>query len=100
MFLLPEFCIFSLVFPILDACTDHCNKDYRIHHNVRWLVFIAEEFDGVGGKGSGDTATVYMQTLLYTSVNMSLKSSRFVDGSFCLVKCRTGLGDYFPEVPD
>ena len=34
--------------------------------SVRWLVFIAEEFDGVGGRGSGDTATVYMQTLLDT----------------------------------
>jgi hypothetical protein len=29
-------------------------------------VFIAEEIDGMGGKGSGDTTTVDVQTLLET----------------------------------
>ena len=38
-------------------------------------VFIAEEVDGVGDKGSGDTTVVDVQTVLEAFLNMSLKSA-------------------------
>jgi len=44
-------------------------------------VFTAED-DGVGGKGLADTTTVDVQTLLETSLNMSLKSACFIDDAF------------------
>jgi len=45
-------------------------------------VFTAEYVDGVGGKGLRDTTTVDVQTLLETSLNMSLKSACFIDDAF------------------
>jgi hypothetical protein len=40
---------------------------------------IVEEVDSVGGKGSGDARMVDVQKLLETVLNMSLRSSCFVD---------------------
>jgi len=45
-------------------------------------VFIAEKFDGVGDKGSGDTATVDVQILLEAALTMSLRSVPFIDADF------------------
>jgi hypothetical protein len=42
-------------------------------------VFIAEEVDGVGDKGSRDTTMVDVQTFLEASLNMSLRSVCFID---------------------
>jgi len=41
-------------------------------------VYIAEEADGVGDKGSGDTTTVDVQTL-EDLLKMSLRSACFID---------------------
>ena len=45
-------------------------------------VFTAEDVDGVGGKELGDTTTDDVPTLLYASLNMSLKSAHFNDEAF------------------
>jgi len=45
-------------------------------------VFIAEEVDGVGDKGLGDTTTVHVHTLLEAFVNKSLRSACFTDDPF------------------
>jgi hypothetical protein len=45
-------------------------------------VFIAEEVDGVGDTGSGDTTTVDVQTLLEAFLNMSLSSACFNNTAF------------------
>jgi len=45
-------------------------------------VFIAEEVDGVGDKGLGDTTTVHVHTLLEAFVNISLRSACFTDEPF------------------
>jgi hypothetical protein len=42
-------------------------------------VFIAEEVDGVGDSGSGDTTMVDVQTLLEAFLHMSLISDNFTD---------------------
>ena len=42
-------------------------------------VFIAEEGDGVGDKGSGDTKTVDVQSVSEAFLNMSLRSHYFTD---------------------
>jgi hypothetical protein len=47
-------------------------------------VFIAEEVDGVGDKGTGDTTVVDLQSVLEAFLNMSLKSACFI--AFFLVK--------------
>jgi len=49
-------------------------------------VFITEEVDGVGNKGSGDNTVVDLQTGLEAFLNMSLKSACFIDDAFFLVK--------------
>jgi len=41
--------------------------------SVFFGVFIAEEVDGVGDKGSGDTPVAVAQTLLEAFLNMSLR---------------------------
>jgi hypothetical protein len=47
-------------------------------------VFTAEEVDGVGDKGLGDTTTVDVQTHLEAFLNMSLRSACFIDEAlFC-----------------
>jgi hypothetical protein len=51
-------------------------------------VFIAEEVDGVGEKGSGDTTMVDIQTLLEAFLNMSLKYACF-SKAFFLIKSNT-----------
>jgi hypothetical protein len=43
-----------------------------------------EEVDGAGGKWSGDTTTVDVQTPLEVFLNMSLRSAGFTDGA-CLL---------------
>jgi hypothetical protein len=52
-------------------------------------VFIAEEFDGVRDRGSGDIRMVCLQTLLEAFLNMSLRSACFVDEAFFQVKSKT-----------
>jgi hypothetical protein len=49
---------------------------------VSFGVFIAEEGDGVGDKGSGDSTTVDVQTLLEAFWNMSLRSDSYIDEAF------------------
>jgi len=56
--------------------------------SVFFGVFIAEEVDGVGDKGSGYTPAAVAQTLLEAFLNMSLRFDCFTDGFF-LVKSRT-----------
>jgi hypothetical protein len=51
-------------------------------------VFIAEEVDGVGGKGSGDTTVVEVQALLEVFLNVSLRSACFVDETFFWQKAK------------
>jgi hypothetical protein len=46
------------------------------------VVFIAEDVDGVGDKGSGDTTVVNVETLLDAFLNMSLRSACFIDEAF------------------
>jgi hypothetical protein len=45
-------------------------------------VFIAEEVDGVGDKGSGDTPVADAQALLEAFLNMSLQFVSFTDVAF------------------
>jgi hypothetical protein len=45
-------------------------------------VFIAEEVDGVGDRGSGDTTMVDVQILLEAFLNMPLRSACFIDEAF------------------
>jgi len=45
-------------------------------------VFIAEEVDGIGDKGSGDIVTFKVQALLEAFLNMSLRSTCFSDKAF------------------
>jgi hypothetical protein len=52
-------------------------------------VFVAEEVDGVGDKGSGDITLVDMATLLEASLNISLIFARFIDDTFFLLKNKT-----------
>ena len=60
-----------------------------------FVVFIAEEVDGLGDRGSGDTTTVDIQTLLEAVLNMSLRSAFFSGKSkifalgATLLKCHT-----------
>ena len=42
-------------------------------------VFIAEEVDGVGDKGSEDTTMVHLQTILEAFLKMSLGSACYID---------------------
>jgi hypothetical protein len=51
-------------------------------------VFIAEEVDGVQDKGSGETTTAEVQTLLEPSLNLSLRSACFTDKALFLVKSK------------
>lgn len=44
-------------------------------------VFIPEELDRVGDKGTGDTTMVEVQTLLEVFVNMSLRPACFTDNA-------------------
>jgi hypothetical protein len=46
---------------------------------VFYEVFIHEEVDGVHNKGSGDTTTVDVQTLLKAFLNMFPRSATFTD---------------------
>jgi hypothetical protein len=52
-------------------------------------VFIAEEVDGVGDTGSGDTPAADAQTLLEAFLDMSLISDNFTDEHFFQVKSET-----------
>jgi hypothetical protein len=45
-------------------------------------VFIAEEVYGVGDKESGNTTAVHVQTLLEAFLNMSQRSTSFIDAAF------------------
>ena len=45
-------------------------------------VLIAEEFDGVGDKESGDTTAVHVQTLLKAFLNIFHRSTSFIDEAF------------------
>jgi hypothetical protein len=45
-------------------------------------VFIAEEVDGVGYKGSGETTMVDVQALLEAFLNLSQIFASFVDEAF------------------
>lgn len=45
-------------------------------------VFIAEKFDGVGCKGSGETTMVDVQTVLEAFLNLSQRSANFIDEAF------------------
>jgi len=51
-------------------------------------VYIAEEADGVRDKGSGDTTTVDVWTLM-DFLDMSLRSACFTDKVFFVVKSKT-----------
>ena len=48
--------------------------------------FIAEEVDGAGDKGSGDTRMADGQRLLEAFLKMSLRSACLTDETFLLVK--------------
>jgi hypothetical protein len=61
-------------------------------------VFIAE-VDRVGDKGSGDTTTVHVQTLLEASLKMSLISACFIDEASSGKNQNFWSWDYFP-MPD
>jgi hypothetical protein len=73
----------------LDCTTNHRSVPfgYLLHllvqgHQCPVLfagVFIAEEVVGAGDKGSGDTTTVNVQTLLEAFLNVSLRSVRFTN---------------------
>jgi hypothetical protein len=62
-------------------------------------VFIAQEFDGVGEKGSGDT-TIDVQTCLDTFLNMSLRFACFTDEVFSDKKQNFQSWNYYPQVLD
>jgi len=64
-------------------------------------VYIAEEADGVGDKGSGDTTTVDVQTL-EDLLKMSLRSACFIDSIPPPPSKRQNIQfwDYSPQVPE
>jgi hypothetical protein len=45
-------------------------------------VFIAEEVDGIGDKGSGDNTTVDTESILEAFLNTFLKSAHFTNKAF------------------
>jgi hypothetical protein len=49
---------------------------------VFYGVFIAQEVDRVGHRGSGDAITVGVQTFLEAFLNMSLRYAHFTDEAF------------------
>jgi len=52
------------------------------------VIFIAAEVDGVGNKGSRDTKTVDVQTHLEAFLNMSIRSTCFIDKAFFYCKAK------------
>ena len=52
-------------------------------------ILVAAEIGGREDKGSGNTTTVDVQSLLKTILNISLRLSSFIDGSLFLVKRKT-----------
>lgn len=52
-------------------------------------VFIAEQVDGVGDNGSGETTMVNVRTLLEAFLNLSQRSVSFIDEAFFLVGSKT-----------
>jgi len=64
-------------------------------------VFVFFKVNRVGDKRSGNTRTLYVQTLLEALLNMSVRSACFTDKAFFFggVKCKTSaLGT--SQVPD
>jgi len=57
-----------------------------------FLVFIAEDIHGVQYKGSGDSTTADVQTLLEAFLNMSLRSIHFTEERFSGSSKTSGLG--------
>ena len=45
-------------------------------------VFIAEEIDGAGDKGSGDSTLIDVESLMEAFLKMSLRCTFFVDKAF------------------
>jgi hypothetical protein len=62
-------------------------------------VFKAEEVNGIGDTGSGDTTMVDVQTLLEAFVNMSLRSA-CCNEAFYGKKQNFSSWDYSSQVPD
>jgi len=52
-------------------------------------VFVAENFDGTGDKGSGDTKATDVQTFLEAIFKMSLRSACLIDAAVSVVKSKT-----------
>jgi len=65
--------------------------------SVFFGVFIAEEVDGVGDKGSGDTPVADAQALLEAFLNMSLRFVCFTDVAFSGKKQNLQPSDYSPR---
>ena len=63
-------------------------------------VFIGEEADGVGDKGSGEITSAGVPTLLEAFLNMSLRSACFIDEVFSCRKQNFRSWDYSPQVTD
>jgi hypothetical protein len=61
---------------------------------VFYGVFLAEQVDVVGDRGSEDTTAVDVQTLAEAFLNMSLRSTCFTNEHF------SGNKDDFPQVLD
>jgi hypothetical protein len=62
--------------------------------------FIAEEVDGARDMGSGDTATVDVQTLLEVFLNMSLRAACYIDEVFSCKKQNLWYWGCSSQVPD
>jgi hypothetical protein len=63
-------------------------------------VFIGQEFDAEGGKGSGDTTMVDMQTIMEAFLHKSLRSACFTDEVFLDKKKNFWSWNYYPQVLD
>jgi hypothetical protein len=63
-------------------------------------LFIVEEFDGVGDKVSGGASVADVQTLLVAFMNMSLRTSSFIEAFFPGKKQNFWSWVYPLQVPD
>jgi len=68
--------------------------------SVLYGVFIAEDDDGVGHKGSGEKTMAGIQTFLEAFLNMSVRSSHFIVKLVSSKDPNVRSWDYCPQVPD
>jgi len=60
-------------------------------------MFITEEIEGTGDKGSGDSTVTDVESLMEASLKMSLRYTCFIDKRFCDVKTKVLVLELLPS---